>query len=901
MNRFRLLLACLCALLSVTDAGAQPFGLSNRLANTTLAMPQQPQTFGFALQGAFPVMFTNPIAVTSPPGETNRLFIVERAGRVVAITNLAAPDRTVVLDLNTLSNKVATDSECGLLGMAFHPNFSSNRYFFLFYTHTNMTTSSTGRHQRIVRFQMSDTNNNFVDITNEVALVSQFDQAGNHNGGDLHFGPDGYLYASFGDEGNQADTLNNSQTIRKDFFSGIIRIDVDKKPGNLAPNPHAAHIGQTNYSVPADNPWVAGPPATDTNATGQVRTEFYAMGLRNPWRFSFDELTGQLWVGDVGGTNETAREEVDIIVKGGNYGWAFREGIENGPKAAQAPGGFTFVPPITYYLHSGGPSPANLSGNSVTGGFVYRGDRISSLFGKYIFCDYASGYLWALTPDGTNYVTMTNVQQVVNSGGIVAFAPDPRNGDVLVAYVAQSGTNSVRRLIYNSTPTGTPLPATLSATGAFTNLTTLTPHAGIVPYSLNVPFWSDNAIKTRWFSLPDTNLTVTWNPTSNWSFPTGAVWIKHFDLVTNYVSGQSTRLETRFIVRNSNGAYGATYRWGGAADATLVAEGGSNETFVITDPGGVLRTQLWHYPSRSECLTCHNDVAGLALGFHTAQLNRSHAYTNFANATGVTDNQLRALNNAGYLSPSLTGLNSLPALANWNDTTVSLEWRVRSYVAANCVQCHQPGGLGLGTWDGRHYLSTAAAGLINGTLVNNQGNTNARVIVPSSLPNSMLYQRIAGLAGTRMPPLATSVLDANNMNLVAEWIGALSGHQTFADWQNSNFGFTNGTAAADFDADGDTLANYLEYLIGANPKEASSDWKVNIRLNGSNPQVVFPHLANRGFEVQFRPGFGAPAPWLPLDVPGNAPFFPAATFTNVVEDTTGTVSNKSYRVRVFAP
>jgi hypothetical protein len=154
------------------------------------------------------------------------------------------------------------------------------------------------------------------------------------------------------------------------------------------------------------------------------------------------------------------------------------------------------------------------------------------------------------------------------------------------------------------------LPPTLADTGAFTDLTTLTPSAGIVPYDLNVPFWSDNAIKSRWFSVPNTNLTLGFNATGNWSFPTGTVWIKHFELeLTNGLAASRQRLETRFIVRNPNGIYGITYRWDSATNATLVPEVGTNDTLVIND-GGTVRTQVWHYPARSECLVCHVAAGG---------------------------------------------------------------------------------------------------------------------------------------------------------------------------------------------------------------------------------------------------------------------------------------------------
>ena len=169
---------------------------------------------------------------------------------------------------------------------------------------------------------------------------------------------------------------------------------------------------------------------------------------------------------------------------------------------------------------------------------------------------------------------------------------------------------------------------------------TMTPRRGIVPYEINVPFWSDNAKKKRWFSLPDTSLKFGFSREGSWNFPATTVWIKHFDLeMTNGVPQSSRRIETRFLVRNSEGVYGVTYRWGGStSNATLVPDGGMDENFVIRD-GATTRTQVWHYPSRNECLTCHTPVAGHALGFNTAQLNRNYDY-------GIVANQIYAFNDA---------------------------------------------------------------------------------------------------------------------------------------------------------------------------------------------------------------------------------------------------------------
>jgi uncharacterized repeat protein (TIGR03806 family) len=302
----------------------------------------------------------------------------------------------------------------------------------------------------------------------------------------------------------------------------------------------------------------------------------------------------------------------------------------------------------------------------------------------------------------------------------------------------------------------------------FSDLAALTPQPGIVPYEINVPFWSDNAIKTRWFSVPGLNQKMTFNANGNWSFPTGTVWVKHFELeLTNGVPSSRQRLETRLVVKTSDSVYGLTYRWGDSTtDATLVAENGMDETFTIYGEGGP-RTQVWRYPARSECLTCHTPVGGHALGFNTWQLIRDFNYP------GGAVNQIQALSDAGYFSNPVSGTSGLLALAHATNTEASLEFRVRSYLTANCVQCHQPGGTGGGFWDARITTPLEAAGLINGPLRDDGGNPSSRVIKPASPELSMLLTRISSSPPRRMPPLATAVFDTNNMNLVTEWIRSL--------------------------------------------------------------------------------------------------------------------------------
>lgn len=873
-------------------------GLDSRVPNTTLTVPEEPEDFGYQTINAFGnLTFTRPVALVDQPGEINRYFVVEQAGRIYVITNLANPTKTLFMDISSIVDD--SSNEEGLLGMAFHPDWQNNGFFYLFYTINTTVNGVFGRHDRLARFEIDPSNSNAGLSNSESPLFSQYDQRGNHNGGDLHFGPDDYLYVALGDEGGSGDQYNNSRYIDKDFFSAILRIDVDKKPGNPEPNTHpAVHMDGQNkayYSIPLDNPFIG---ATSFNAQtispGDVRTEFWAAGLRNPWRFSFDSETGVLYCADVG---QGVWEEVDIIVKGGDYGWRLREGLHpyNGNTV---PDGVTVIDPIVEYPHSSGPTiPGGTAvGKSITGGVVYRGERYAQLRGFYVFADYVSQRVYMLRYNEQTGLA-EDFQQITTASSAAGFGIDPSNGDVLIARLG----GTISRLIYSDTPvTGSELPATLSATGAFTTLSTLTPEAGIVPYDINVPFWSDHAIKSRWFSVPDISDTITFDRTANWSFPSGTVWIKHFDLeLTNGVAASSRRIETRFIVKNDDGAHGFTYKWNAQeTDADLVAEGGEDEVIPIYNPNGsLLRNQNYRYPGRSECLQCHTSKVGFAAGFNTLQLNYEFDYGN-----GAT-NQITALSRVGYFAAPVTEPHSLPALAAADDDTVSLEYRVRSYLQANCSQCHQPGGTAQGNWDARVITKTDDAGLINGDLLSNGGDPANKAIVPGDTAHSQLLQRILIRANGQMPPLASSELDQAGIDLLTAWINtSLPIRQTFSEYQVALFGSTeNPDAAADADFDGDGADTYTEWLTGTDAKVETDVWKVNISQNGDTVNIGFDHPANRGFDVEFKSDLSNGSQWNSLEVPSNAPSFPSATQPAIITDNRTNSPSRYYRVRVFEP
>lgn len=729
-----------------------------RTAATSLQLPSTPPATAYATTPAFPgLTFTQPVALVTPPGETRRLFIVEKTGRIVVISDVTAtnPTRAVFLDLTTrVQVSTNANDERGLLALAFHPNYAVNGEFFVWYTVDATTAAGSGLHNRLARFRVSPTDPNAADLSSEQPLLTQRDEANNHNGGELLFGPDGYLYLSLGDEGGANDQFRNSQRIDRDFFAGILRLDVDRRPGSLPPNAHpAVHAG--TYAIPADNPFVG---ATFFNQAAvnpsAVRTEFWATGLRNPWRMAFDAATGQLWCADVG---QNSREEINLITRGGNYGWDFREGTQPGPRGP-APSGVSLTGPVWDYGRG--------DGTSITGGFVYRGSRHASLYGHYLFADFVSGRVWALEPDGTTPVSASRIQLLTTDNGITSFGLDPSTSEILVADLLES---TVKRLVSTPATGGAPFPATLAATGAFSDVAALTPAPGLVPYEPNVSFWSDHATKRRWFALRDNVSAFGFTTEGPWQLPPGAVWVKHFDLeLIRGNPASARRIETRFLVKTANGSYGLSYRWNDAqTDATLVSESGADQTFTIVE-NGATRTQTWRFPSRSECLACHTAAGGHALSFNTRQLNRVFGFP------AGTANQIEALATAGYLSDAPPTAAHLPALVPADADDRPLELRARSYLDANCAQCHQPGGTALGTWDARASVPLTLANIINGPLSSSGPNATERVLVPGDVTRSALLHRMARRGPGQMPPVGTNERDLASETLLRAWIAELA-------------------------------------------------------------------------------------------------------------------------------
>ena len=330
-------------------------GSSSSPVNLSLNSPPQ-----LALSG-FVTGLTSPVGFEAPNDGTGRLFIVEQGGAIQIIQNgvLLAP---VFLDLTPL---VESGGEKGLLGLAFHPDFGTNRRFFVNYTRRVATQLQSV----ISEFAASSVNANQADSASERQLLVLNQPFDNHNGGQLAFGPDGFLYAGFGDGGSGGDPFGNAQNLQT-LLGKMLRLDVNGPPA-----------AGKQYAIPADNPFV----------NGGGLPEIWAYGLRNPWRFSFDRATGRLFAGDVG---QGDWEEVDLITKGGNLGWNIMEGNHCFPPNTVACNTAGLIPAIAEYGHDAA------GGISITGGFVYRGSNIAGLAGVYVFGDLASGRVWGLREDG---------------------------------------------------------------------------------------------------------------------------------------------------------------------------------------------------------------------------------------------------------------------------------------------------------------------------------------------------------------------------------------------------------------------------------------------------------------------------------------------------------------------
>jgi uncharacterized repeat protein (TIGR03806 family) len=386
------------------------------------------------------------------------------------------------------------------------------------------------------------------------------------------------------------------------------------------------------------------------------------------------------------------------------------------------------------------------------------------------------------------------------------------------------------------------IPALLSQTGVFKDTRNLVPSDGLIPYELVVAFWSDGAVKQRFAAIPQGG-RIDFAPTGDWVFPAGSVLVKTFELPVDAADPASKRrLETRLLVRDeTGGVYGVVYKWRpDNSDAELLSSS-LTEEIPIKTASGQTRSQTWYYPSRQNCLECHNTHTTGVLGVKTRQLNRDFTYP-----SGVTDNQLRTWNHLGLFKPGFadTDIAKFAKLAAADDTTRSVEDRARSYLDANCSQCHRPGGT-VANFDARYDTPLDKQALIDGPVLIDERIDHSRVIAPNDIWRSIAFMRVDTVGEIRMPPVARETIDAKGVALLKQWITSLPGRAVVAPPQISPVAGTYKKPIEVSLNDQEEGADIRYTLDGSVP--TASDMKYDKPIPIDGPTVLRARAFKQGF------------------------------------------------------
>jgi len=529
---------------------------------------------------AFPALnFSRPLALVPFP-DHKRYVLMEEKGVLYTFRNEPSVEKPdLFIDLTKeIHGWEKVERARGVkqsLAIVFDPDFQKNRQCYVLYVlGSKEKKRAVEEGSRLSRFRVTDTDPPRIDASSEELLLTWL--AEGHNGCDLHFGNDGYLYISTGDgeDPSPPDKLKTGQDI-SDLLSSILRIDVHKKADGKP------------YAIPPDNPFIG---------VANARPEVWAYGFRNPWRMSFDRKTGQLWIGDVG----WERWEMIIAAqKGGNYGWSVMEGLQ--PCLPDGKLGPTPILPPAHVL------PHTVSA-SVTGGYVYHGTKLKGLEGWYIYGDWESRRVFANPVQG---ITLgARVEAARTTSRIVAFAEEA-DGELL--FVDYEG-GGLHRLVPNETGTrNADFPRTISATGLFANVAAQSPSPGVLPFSINAPAWMDGAEGKRWLAIPSRERIQLINKNTEW--PKESIWPKD-SVVAKTLSLEKRKLETQILHYDGLSWNAYSYVWNEAqTDATLAPVEGTE-----IDLGG---GRKWKVVGRAACMMCHNPWPGTALTINAAQLEKT--------------------------------------------------------------------------------------------------------------------------------------------------------------------------------------------------------------------------------------------------------------------------------------
>jgi uncharacterized repeat protein (TIGR03806 family) len=747
-----------------------------------------------------------------------RIFVCEQTGSLLVVKG----DRLLPKPFVTVS--VDSSWERGLLGVAFDPHFAANHYIYL-----NYVSGTPYPHHVISRFTAEG------DVAldkSEVILFEGDDQnklgggvKNGHQGGAIHFGKDGKLYIAIGDQ-----TAGAPAQDMKTLQGKILRINPDgsiprdnpfyktaqgkyraiwalgcRNPFTFAVQPGTGRIfindvGGANEEI---NEGIAGAnygwPTADHGPTSDPRFRgpiywypensitggaFYNPATRQYpkeyWGkyFFADFKLGWIKTLDPDDPSRPARAsdfitglgtwsvlDIKIAADGSLYylrrnAWVRDQDFKSNTGALYKVGftGDRTPPNISSDL----PSPTVSLGRTAT-------FRVSATGTKPLRFQWQRGQTDIAGADSNTY-TIPAVRTTDNGAQfrcVVSNAFGSAISNLATLTVAQSGATTLK---VPQNPDE--LPKLLSQTGVFSSLPDLKPSPGIVPYDVISPLWSDGAAKSRWIALPPSG-KIDFAPTGEWRFPSGTVFIKHFELSSDEGHpAVKKRLETRLLVVDGTGnGYGATYKWkDDNGDAELLTTSLS-EKINLKSPTGS-RMQTWYYPSRADCLTCHTPSAKFVLGVKTRQLNRDFTDP----ATGKSANQLHIWNRFDMFRAAIdeSKIPTFGKLAALDDAKIPLEYRVRSYLDANCANCHRPGNTIRAVFDARFDTPFRDQGILNAATVSDSLNViDPKIAAPGDPSRSMLIQRMRRSDNFKMPPLASNIHDEKALAVLEEWISSL--------------------------------------------------------------------------------------------------------------------------------
>ncbi|MFO0940917.1 MAG: PQQ-dependent sugar dehydrogenase [Pirellulales bacterium] len=577
-----------------------------------LGVPDKPPAF--TLERVFPKLsFRAPISMHRYPELVNgktRWVVIEQSGKIVSfVADDEVSSADTMIQLNNPPPKFSEwgdgkDKSLNAFSLAFHPNFKNNRYVYICYLVQSGKIHPGGTH--IARYQVRDTDPPTIDYDTETTILRC--DAGGHNGCTLAFGPDGNLYISIGDltDPTPPDILKTGQDI-SDFYASILRIDVDK-PSRLSDGTEVA------YSIPADNPFVNLPKA---------KGEVYAYGLRNPWRMSFDNKTGQLWVGDVGWE---LYEMVYRVRSGSNLGWSIKEGP--GDVMPDLKPGPTPIQPADIVLN-------HADAASVTGGYVYHGRKIPSLQGKYIFGDWITRRYWAASFDEQRVTSLEEIAQTEVKP--ICFADDHDGELFVLEYIQWDQDGGIYRFKPNPAASDfkpNQFPKRLSQTGLFTKTSSLTPATGVFSYQINSSMWMEGADPEFHIAVPGTDSArVFQNPQNTFDWFNSRVFLPKGSVLAKTYKLDERRIETQICQYEANNDIRFyTYHWSeDQSDAELVPASGASTQV----PDGSGNQVKWTFAARSAMQDLSHSVVWQYIRVHRRSVKETSIFNGFLARTTV--------------------------------------------------------------------------------------------------------------------------------------------------------------------------------------------------------------------------------------------------------------------------